>query len=626
MRCAVPAACACAALLFAAGAMDARADDAPGGGRDANLPVVLLVPERTQASTPQLADLTVRMKIALHEAMANSGRFQVHTFVAGESVIKRALNEHLIAADDLAEPHKTESLERIARAIGARFILKFGTTLDKSEARTAMTYMDQPNPASWLVLADDSVAVPLVLGRKRLKPDDIVNLTVDSITARMGIPTHLAGNLQILPGSRAIAEADRKAKQAAESRAAKNAAIGLPVPPPRGTDPGSADNTAAPPTRGDVGRASSRAVKPPRDAGTTKAGSTTRGASGARAQVPGPPVFANEADPSRDVLPTLPAVAPPPVIAHPDYEAQANRYRQTGDLSNAVLALRHAVNERPRDISLRRQLILAYQTRQMPEAAHAEALRALRLDPNSANLYRLYGEVLMAEGDLDGAMQAFREGIRVDAADIGCQVALGDALLAGNHYLPALEAYNAASKSDGKSPLPHRRIARALAVRAGTDPDQYGASLAEVRRARELTPAADTDSYVEDYIAIMHVVDARIREMLEELQAANQARVQVKKTPTELQRQIADMKQRTAALADYLDKLPPAVGHEITQAHYVQANALLVQALGFFKDLVEKGDDRFAEAMKSGQVQAQRELTNAGQRLTGTKAGDKAHE
>ena len=66
----------------------------------------------------------------------------------------------------------------------------------------------------------------------------------------------------------------------------------------------------------------------------------------------------------------------------------------------------------------------------MPEAAHAEALRALRLDSANTSLYRLFGEVLLAQGDLPGAMQAFRDGIKIDPSDIACQVALGDSLLA----------------------------------------------------------------------------------------------------------------------------------------------------------------------------------------------------
>jgi hypothetical protein len=114
--------------------------------------------------------------------------------------------------------------------------------------------------------------------------------------------------------------------------------------------------------------------------------------------------------------------------------------------------------------------------------------------------------------------------------------------------------------------------------------------------------------------------------MLEELQSAYQARVQAKRTDVELLRLIADMKQRSLALGDYLDKLPAATGHDVTQAHFAQSNALLIQAVGFFKDLIDKGDDRFADALKSGQVQAQRELTTASQRLSGTKKTDKSRD
>ena len=602
---------------------------------ESDLPVLLLVQERTRAGNSQLDELSFRIKTTLRESITHSGRFQVHTFIPGDSVIKRALNEHLIAADDLAEPHKIEGLQRIAKAIGAKFILKYSTTLDKVEARTDLKFMDNPNQADWMVNADEHVTVPVLIGKKRLKPDDIVNLTVDAITARIGIPTHLAADLRIMPGSR-IFEADGSSKKYIPEKTAKT----TPKPP-------AADSTGVPPTPPDT-RASTKTAKvvqnPTKQEKPARSASVDKPTRIASTQKPDPlktaadpqrspldavgndqrarPVFTNEADPARS-LPIQPSVAPPPVVPKADFVGQAARYRQTGDFSSAVVALRKAVNDKPHDIDLRRQLIQAYQSRQMPEAAHGEALRALRMDAGNANLYRLYGEVLIAEGDSAGAMLAFQDGIKFDPTDIGCQVALGDALLNENHFVQALDAYSAASKSDPKSPLPHRRMARALAAKAATDTDQYQASIAEIRTARELTPTTDTTSYQDDYMAIMRTVEARIREMLEELQAANQARVQTKLTQPELLRHAADIKERSAALADYLDKVPPAIGHDVTQAHYVQANALLSQSVGFFKDLIQKGDDRFADSMKSGQVQSQRELVIAGQRLTGTKANDK---
>jgi len=192
-------------LVFLLASVSVPAQQQGSANGESSVPTMLLIMERAAppASTLQ-EDLALRIKTTVREAINRSGRFQVHTFSAGDAVIKRALNEHLIAADDLAEPHKPESLQRIAHAIGSKFILKLGTVLDKAEVRTAVQYMASANPTDWLVLADEHMAVPFVLGKRRLRPDDIVNVTVDSITEKLGIPTHLAGALRQKPGTRVI--------------------------------------------------------------------------------------------------------------------------------------------------------------------------------------------------------------------------------------------------------------------------------------------------------------------------------------------------------------------------------------------------------------------------------------
>src|SRR5262249_4042869 len=162
---------------------------------------------------------------------------------------------------------------------------------------------------------------------------------------------------------------------------------------------------------------------------------------------------------------------------------------------------------------------------------------------------------------------------------------------------------------------PPLRLARAMAGRAAADLTQYPASLAQVQKARDLIPASDTRSYQEDYIALMRLMESRLTDLMDELQIDYQARVQGKRTGTALLRQTAYLKQRAEALADYLEKLPSAAGQEVTQAHYKLAATLLLQGIGFFRDVVEKGDDHFVDNMKSTQVLAQRELTTASKRL-----------
>src|ERR1051325_3413700 len=114
-----------------------RADDPPAE-RDNALPTVLLVIEKTRAATPQQDDLNSKLRTTLKDAFTHSGRFQVHPFYPNESVIKRALIEHMIAADDLVEPYKPEGLQRIAKAIGSKSILKVRAALDRTEVRTDM--------------------------------------------------------------------------------------------------------------------------------------------------------------------------------------------------------------------------------------------------------------------------------------------------------------------------------------------------------------------------------------------------------------------------------------------------------------------------------------------------------
>ncbi|HLJ55096.1 MAG TPA: hypothetical protein VKT77_08635, partial [Chthonomonadaceae bacterium] len=152
------------AAVFAAAGLRPAAADENAAGADSDLPVLLLVQERPAANSPQAADIGIRLRTTLREALTHSGRFQVHTFLPGDSVIKRALNEHLIAADDLAEPHRVESLERIAKAIGARFILNYNTTVNRTEAHTELKYLDNPGRADWMVLADQQISIPLVIG------------------------------------------------------------------------------------------------------------------------------------------------------------------------------------------------------------------------------------------------------------------------------------------------------------------------------------------------------------------------------------------------------------------------------------------------------------------------------
>jgi tetratricopeptide (TPR) repeat protein len=594
-----------------------------------DLPFLLLVIQRPANAPVRRDDPNTLLKETLSTTLTNSGRFQVITCSPTLPLIKRAILEHSISASDLIEPIKQEALQRLAHTIGASTILTVAATLDKSAMKTDVRLQQSMGQQDWQVVFADQMTTETTLGKRHLKTEEVVDLTVDQIAARMSIPSHLSDRwktTQVLAGPKEKGKPeDKKGKgpRAAGPDEPKNTGAGNIIGPPSNpTSPevaGSHDHAAE---KTNVGKGSAAArpgktqesASAPTGSGprTTKnsgkTGGTTRiGSNGTDAG--GPSGLTTAPNP----ISTIP---PPP---RSDYQAIALRFRQTGDLANAIVSLRHAINERPRDMELRRLLVQMYQERKMPDAARAEISRALQFGANDSSLHRLYGDTLLLQGDVPGALKAYRDATHLDPGDILAQVALGDALLSDNQYTAAFACYDAAARSDPKNPLPHRRMARAYAIRAASDPTQYTASLARVKQARSLIPVTDTQSYQDDYFTLMTLMESRLRDMLDELQTNYQAKIQVKRTDTELLRIAADLKERAEAAADYLENLPAAAGQDATHGHYQLGAALLIEAIGHFRSYVNKGGDA-EDKMKGALVNARRELTIANKRLAASRA------
>ena len=308
---------------------------------------------------------------------------------------------------------------------------------------------------------------------------------------------------------------------------------------------------------------------------------------------------------------TLIPSVPPSDKVNP--EAAADRYRQTGDLSNAIESLRQAINENPRDLNLRKKLIIAYQDRQMPDLAISEIERAIVLAPGDADLSRLRANSLIGKGDTVNAIKMLRDVVAANPKDTSAQVALGDALLADSQFADAVAAFENAAKNDPKSPLPHRRLARVLVARAGSDIAKYAACLQQIERARSLTPATDTQTYQGDYFEIMLLLESRMKDMLDQV---NETLIGVgKRANADLMQHATDLKERAEAASDFLDKLPPAAGQDVTHAHYGQGAALLVQSIGYLRKYIPSNEAQIANSLRATRTDAITELTNAHERL-----------
>ena len=643
-----------------ASAMSEATDSAE---QNENLPRLLLVMNRTDPM-PKRDDIDNTFAMTLKAALHNSQKYVIVVFSPDQVTIKRALLEHTLAAADLVQPIQPEMLQKLAGIVGARSVLTIHSKATREGIRADITLMEATDMTTWRTPLMEQITFDSTFGKRRLKPTELIALTVDAIAERIGAPSHLAEALHLKTLQQQTAHqkptkavksdptvADLKtalppdtavpAEQATPVTEA-NPADAAPVPEKSAakieSDP-KKGKTTKPTKQIKQSKQNSPKQNPDRSVDTAVVGQTeTAGAETAEllpakpvagqkqgqksVQQPGknsrgvrnalPPTMTSETGPT---LLTTPQIVPPAAPAQTDYPAVAARYRQAGDLPNAIAQLRHAIDEKPRDSALRRQLIELYQSRGMFDTALEETSRALNISPEDGDLQRLYGSTLLTKGDVNGAMKIFRQITLRDPKDTAAQIALGDAYLADSQFAEAQTAYDTAALNDAKSPTPHRRLARIYASRAAGDAVQYGKALAQIQAARALTPAADVETYQSDYFDLMRLMESRLRDMLDQLNNAFVASSNGKRTPTELIRTATDLKEQAQAADDFLEKLPAAAGQDPTHAHYQQGAALLIQSIGIFRQYLDKNDVQLADAVRNTRADALTELSTARKRL-----------
>lgn len=626
-----------------------NAQSSPSSTAPAELPLLLLLVQRPPGTSAHREDANTALSTMLRSSLRESRKYQVILYSAEHPSIRRALLEHSIAATELIEPIKPAAMQKLAFLLGARHILMVSTLLDKVGMKTDIRLMQNLGLDTWVTPRSEPVSVDAQFGKLKLKTDQMVALTVDSIDSYLGIPSHLAANIH-LSHTKLIGKAIA-AKDAPDSKnkptVAKNNIDGSAAEKPKeDTTEEASDNTKNTTTTRQM---PSKSVRPAQIAKNDK--KTGEAATSAQTNPPetnpqetngNQPANTKPAHTKADVhvaaprrggsnqtailatdagafLLSEPKIVPPvPPTDKVNHEALADRYRHVGDLPNSIEALRQAIDEKPRDMHLRKKLVQAYQDRQLFEQAISETERAMLMEPNDADLSRLYANCLAAKGDTAGATKLLQNIVAANPKNTAAQVALGDALLADNMYTDAYRAFEAAAENDPKSPLPHRRLARVMAARAGSDPKQYIGCLQQIEEARRLTPATDTLTYQGDYFALMLMLESRLKDMLDQV---NETYIGTGKRPQNgLQRIAADLNLQAEAASDFIDKLQPAVGQDTTHAHFAQGAAFLVQATGYLRKYIKTNDMQIGGSLRGTRLDALSAFSTAHNRLIASRA------
>jgi hypothetical protein len=308
-----------------------------------------------------------------------------------------------------------------------------------------------------------------------------------------------------------------------------------------------------------------------------------------------------------------PVATPPPATAtNPDAALALvlERYRERHDDANVIVTLRRAVNERPRDASLRRQLAEAYSGRGMSAAAHDEELRAVSLAPNDGGLHRLLGDGYMENGEIDNAIREYQTAVKLGGTDAANHVALGDAYWNSGKAEDALKCYADAAKADPASALPHRRLARTYALRG-----KLADCLEEMKLVRKLIPSLDSDAYKSECVNVLKIIDTSLQDGLSALQSGRKDIVAGTRTREQIYGEASATKKRAQETVELLSDLPAAEGFDGIQGAFGQVAALVAQAADSFTLYLETQSESSDQQTTLLRLEARRQLDAAEERL-----------
>ena len=403
--------------------------------------IVLYFPAPDEKKVSREGDLNATIRILLKERLRDSGKFVVIGYSVADPAVQQALRDNTLAAADLMEPIAPEALQRIAIALNADRILVANAHKDEETLITDVQLYEKSGAHEWRANSVQQFKNPLLAEQlldngktstRKFRPVEIASFAADAIAAQLGLSSSLptSPNNQALPPTLNPPKSNKKEskpkirkepKETNTAKATKQAA------PPKTTK---TDEVIDPAT---IAKSNVTVDTSPKQTKTDKIVT----------QTVTPNTKSSESKPRPEPKPREKAAALPDRVnggfsefstdgaggrvddpkasvltpnqntgARFDNETTIARYRQSGDLANVIQALRRAINDKPKDVALRRQLILAYKERNLLDSALAEANRALQILPEESGLYRAKGDILAAKGDAAAATLAYNQAIQ----------------------------------------------------------------------------------------------------------------------------------------------------------------------------------------------------------------------
>lgn len=294
--------------------------------------------------------------------------------------------------------------------------------------------------------------------------------------------------------------------------------------------------------------------------------------------------------------PAAGGAAPPPMgpplnldeKVYADRMARADRYIKEGNTAAAITELKRAINANPKVLEPRVKLANLLSQQKKFDQAVDELKRAHDLAPDDDEVTAALAAAYEAQGSPDEALKLYAELMsKQDTPKTAAlRLKLGDLYWKHAKVESAIAQYRAAVEADAKDPTPHLRLARVHAARA-----DFVESAKEIDEAAKLTPEGQPVIDSETFQSFLKIVDSEIRAIYAQYQAGDSAFRGGERTHEEFNDSLRELADRSAALSDFLGKLPAPDKFRASKRHRVLGLALFSQGFSTLMTFVRTNDD-----------------------------------
>ena len=174
------------------------------------------------------------------------------------------------------------------------------------------------------------------------------------------------------------------------------------------------------------------------------------------------------------------------IKSNPDFVEAYNNlgiaYVKRGDRQKAIEQFSAAVKINPGNLDAQNNLKMALQQNQVNASASTKQFAYSEGNSNFSG-QMMAGTDLMKKGDLDGAIQHFKEALKIEPENINAHLSMGLALGYKRNFDGAISHFRAAIKINPRIPEIYNSLAVALAYTGKTD-----AAMAQLKKALEINP------------------------------------------------------------------------------------------------------------------------------------------